>query len=181
MAIVLPGQATRRIHAAAWASGLLAAVLVTAGAIHLALMPEHLAKSTMLGLGFCAAGIAQLALATLVVVRPWRIVFAAVIAVSLVLMALYAYSVFIGLPFHEASAAVGAPAGAHAGDSHAAGEHQHDEAVRGHEQGGLILGAGEPVDALGAGTQAAEIAAVALGAYVLMRARTGADRQTSTP
>ena len=178
MTIALWQRETRQIHPATWASALLATVLVIAGAIHLILMPEHLAESTLFGLGFCAAGLTQLSLATLVLARPWRIVFVAVIAVSLALMALYAYNVFIGLPFHDAAAATVASAegaghdeGAATGDAAGHDEAGHGEAAAEHHEEGLVLGGGEPVDAFGAGTQAAQISAIALAAYVLSRAR----------
>lgn len=184
MTIALSGRAREQLHPATWASGLLAAVLAAAGAIHLALMPEHLAESTVVGLGFWAAGIVQLALAGLVLVRPMRIVFTAVIIVSLALMGLYAYNVFIGLP-SQASAASAESEGDRDADHHGPGGvpsagHGHDEGTADHHENGLVLGAGEPVDAWGAGTQAAQIAAVALAVYVLMRARARADGQRQT-
>ncbi len=38
-----------------------------------------------------------------------------------------------------------------------------------HDEGGLVLGAGEPVDLAGASTQAAQLAAIALAAVLWMR------------
>jgi hypothetical protein len=168
---------THQIHPANWAAALLATVLVIAGAIHLILMPEHLAESTLFGLGFCAAGIAQLSLAALVLARPWRVVFVAVIAVSLALMALYAYNVFVGLPFLDSPMAVDSAHGEAVRDEHASGDEAsgHDEQATEHHEKGLVVGAGEPGDAFGAGTQAAQIAAVALAVYILRRARNQAE------
>jgi hypothetical protein len=130
----------------------LAAVLLTAGAIHLLLTPEHLAEATLLGLGFLAAGLAQLALAALIVLRPpGDLVLTAAVTVTVALVALYVYAVLVGLPFGES------------------GEHE--------EAAGLVLGAGEPVDWWGFVDLVAELAALPLAAVLL---RSGAGEQELT-
>lgn len=151
----------------------LATLLASAGAIHLALIPEHLAQSTLLGLGFCAAATAQLGLAALVVLRPSRLALMAVIVVSLALVGLYAYNVTVGLPFHPSALDSQAAAAHDEAGSHGSADHGHGEDAGEHGQSGLALGAGEPVDGLGAATQAVELSSVALGFYLLSRAPYG--------
>lgn len=109
MIVASSDRQNRHIDPATWPVAVRSTVLAVAGAIHLILMPEHLAGSPVLGIGFFAAGIAQLSLSALVVVWGRRIVLVAVIAVSL--------------------------------------------------------------DTFGAGTQAAQIAAIAIAVYILRRAR----------
>lgn len=158
-------------------TALLATVLAGAGVIHLALMPEHFADSALMGLGFGAAGLAQLGLGALAMTRPSRGAYGIVVAVSLALMAMFAFNVLVGLPFNGSANGAVASGGAtddrHAGDAHATGEEHAAEHAAGsdHHAEGLVLGGGEPVDALGIGTQAAQIAAIALASHLLMRAR----------
>ena len=173
-----------------FASFVLAAALAIAGAIHWLLTPEHMAISAIFGLGFLAAGMAQFGMAALTVVRPSRLLYAAVIASTVVLSSTYAYNVLVGLPFHEpATASTGEAKGgdeAHEGDAHdgmashrEAGHHAddadgHDDemvATRGHHQEGVVLGSGEPVDTYGAATQLAQLSAATI-AFTLLR-RTG--------
>jgi hypothetical protein len=124
----------------------LAALLAVAAVIHLLLTPEHLGESPLLGLGFLAAGLAQLALAAVLVLHRLRrvddLVLAAVVAVDVALVALYAYAVLVGLPFGGG------------GEEHAAG---------------LVLGAGEPVDQWGFVDLLAELGAVGLAGLLLWR------------
>jgi len=169
-----------------WVHAGLAASLAVAGITHCLLMPDHFAESTIFGLGFLAAGVAQLGLAGLVALRPGRIVYAAVVALSLTLMSLYAINVLVGLPFH--GSADGAVVGEAHGDDGAAHDDEttpeetddgaaHEEtdgpAARadedGHGEAGLVLGAGEPVDAVGAGTQVAQLAAIGFASVALRR------------
>jgi hypothetical protein len=91
----------------------LAAALAGAGLIHCLLTPEHMAMSAIFGAGFLAAGVGQLGMAGLAVVRPSRLLYAAVIASTVALSSMYAYNVLVGLPFHDDAAA------AAAGDDHA--------------------------------------------------------------
>jgi hypothetical protein len=135
-----------------------------------------------MGLGFAAATVVELGLAAAVLVRPGRIVYAAVIAVGTALLALYAYNVFIGLPFAGRQAAT-APGGAavQSESGHAEGsDQQHDEEAAGHGEGeehaghhadGLVLGAGEPVDAAGATTKGAELVSIGIAIALLIRER----------
>src|SRR5688572_13843655 len=79
----------------------LAFALAVAGSIHWLLTPEHMQISAVFGAGFLAAGIAQLGMAATAVLRPSRLLYASIIAVTLGLSGLYAYNVVVGLPFHE--------------------------------------------------------------------------------
>src|SRR5262245_7318192 len=83
---------------------LLAGLLLGAGAIHLAMVPSHLAESGVEGAGFVAAAWAQMLLAVGLLVRPRRWMLYAVVAVSAVGIAAWVVSRTAGLPF-----------GAHAG------------------------------------------------------------------
>lgn len=124
----------------------LAVLLFVAGGIHLLLTPEHLGQSPVLGAGFLAAGLAQLALAAVLVAGVGRaddLVPAATVAVDVALVALYGYAVLVGLPFGGGD------------EEHAAG---------------LVLGAGEPVDLWGFVDLLAELGALGLAALLLLRA-----------
>jgi hypothetical protein len=160
----------------------LAAALAVAGVMHLLLTADHFGESTLMGLGFVAATVAQLGLAGAVLVRPGRWVYAAAIATSAVLIVLFLYNVFIGLPFagHETAAAPAGTAAESAAEHADASDHVHGEDAaahgdgaehEGHHADGLVLGAGEPVDAAGAATKGAEIVAIAVAAGLLMRER----------
>ncbi|HEX9436403.1 MAG TPA: hypothetical protein VGA16_04495 [Candidatus Limnocylindria bacterium] len=82
----------------------LAAALAAAGAIHLALVGEHLEESVLLGRGFVVVGLAQIALGAIVLLRP-RIPVRSIVALNVVLIALYALHVTIGLPLPDAAEA----------------------------------------------------------------------------
>lgn len=143
VAVVAVPSSAPRASTGLWPRVLLAGVLFVAGWIHLALTPEHLAESTVLGLGFLLAGVGQLALAGLVLVRPSHLAYYAVVALSVALVVLYAFAVLKGLPFGS-----------------------------GHDHGnGLVLGAGEPVDLEGAITKVAELLSVAAAFVLLGRGR----------
>ena len=186
----------------------LAAALAGAGLIHCLLTPEHMAMSAIFGAGFLAAAVVQLGLAGLAVVRPSRLLYATVIASTVVLSSTYAYNVLVGLPFHDDDALTAgiagedqdAETGAH-GAEHSV-EPAHSEAAKGttdahpfgkttlseeaghaggddhtestgtdHHEDGLVIGGGEPVDAYGAVTQAAQLTAAAIAAALLGRSR----------
>jgi hypothetical protein len=141
-AIVAPA-ALGRLGARASLRLVLAVLLLAAAVIHLILTPEHLGISTLLGLGFLAAGLAQVALAGLVVGAPRRVemlVMAAVIAVNVALIVLYLYAVLVGLPFESG--------------------HTDDTGIR--------VGAGEPVDLKGGVDFVVEIAAVAVAGILAL-------------
>jgi hypothetical protein len=123
--------------------GALVATLAGAGAIHLFLTPEHLDESPILGVGFLAAGLLQLALAGVIFRRPSRLALLVVGVSSAALIALYGVAVAIGLSFS------------------APGEGAMDE--------GLRLGAGEPVTLVAAITKTAEFASIVLAMVVLKR------------
>ena len=163
---------------------LLAASLAAAAVIHWLVTPEHMAMSAIYGLGFLAAGIAQFGMAALAVVRPSRLLYAAVIASTVVLSSTYAYNVMVGLPLHhEVVTATAGDRGdgnelhgesdGHDGEPahHGGGGHEGEAAVTtDHHERGVVLGAGEPVDAYGAVTQLAQVCAAAV-ALVLLRRR----------
>jgi hypothetical protein len=91
-----------RVGADQW---VLAALLVGAGAIHVAMAPSHLGESVIEGAGFLVAAWVQLALAVAVLLRtPSRRLLAAVAGTSVALIAAWLVSRTAGLPF-----------GAHAG------------------------------------------------------------------
>ena len=76
----------------------LALVLLIAASFHLLLLGEHAEESPLLGIGFLAAGLVQLCLATVVIVRPHRLAYYGVIGLNVALIVLYAAHVVIGLP-----------------------------------------------------------------------------------
>ena len=139
LAVVAIPTSAARVPAPLWPRVILAGALFTAGWIHLALTPEHLGEATILGLGFLAAGLAQLALALLITARPSDLTYYAVVGLSAALVVLYAIAVLKGLPF--------------------GGGHDHGS--------GLRLGSGEPVDLEGAVCKLAELFSLAT-AFVLV-------------
>jgi hypothetical protein len=151
----------------------LAAVLAVAGLIHLVLVPDHFAESTLMGLGFVGATIAELGLAALVLAWPHRLVYLGTIVVAVGLIGLYAYNVMIGLPFaagHTEVADQPAASAEHEGE-HTEGQHAEDGEHAAHHTEGLVLGAGEPVDAVGATTKTLEAVSVGLALVLLRRRR----------
>lgn len=117
---------------------ILAGFLFVAGWIHLGLAPEHFGESPLLGLGFASAAAAQLALAVLVVARPSRVWLSMTIVSSVALICLYGYAVLVGLPIDGPT----------------------------HDAVGLVVGAGEPLDILGATTQVCQLAALGVAAWL---------------
>lgn len=76
----------------------LGAMLLGAGAVHLAMAPAHFGESTVLGTGFVISAWVQIALAGLVVWRPSRWVLGAAALTNAVLIALWAVGRTAGLP-----------------------------------------------------------------------------------
>jgi hypothetical protein len=144
LAVVAIPTSAARVPFPLWRRVILAGALFTAGWIHLALTPEHLGEATILGLGFLAAGLAQLALAALITARPSDLVYYAVVGLSAALIVLYAIAVLKGLPF--------------------GGGHDHGT--------GLVLGAGEPVDVEGAVSKLAELFSLAAAVVLVGRPTT---------
>jgi hypothetical protein len=72
--------------------------------LHLAQTGEHLDESVLLGTGFVLAGIAQIGMG-IMAVRPGRGPYRAIVALNLVLIALYAMHVATGLPLPDAKEA----------------------------------------------------------------------------
>src|SRR5579859_991052 len=129
----IPASVTA-VPAGLWLRMLLAGALFVTGWIHIALVPEHLAESMILGLGFLIAGVAQLALAAAISLRPSAVAYYAVVALNAALIVLYTIAAVKGLPFGI--------------------DHQHS--------GGLVVGSGEPIDLPGALSKAAELVGMAL-------------------
>lgn len=77
---------------------LLSLALLVAASLHFVLLGDHAAESSVLAAGFLAAGVSQLALATLVIVRPSRPVYRAVIVLDVFLILLYLAHVLVGIP-----------------------------------------------------------------------------------
>lgn len=132
---VLPHELVARL--------VLAAATFVAGWMHLVLTPEHLAESTALGVGFLAAGLAQVALAVLCSSRRSENALSALVVLDVALLAVWAYAVLVGLPIGD-------------------GGHDHVEAT------GLVVGNGEPVDLAAAITKVAELTSLGT-ALLLMR------------
>ena len=134
---------------------LLSLVLLTAASIHLTLTPQHFSESPLLGTGFLLAGIIQLGAAAVVLTRADDRGLNLVLLVSVALIAIYGYAVFVGLPLDS--------------------EHAADTA------GGLTLGAGEPVDFKGAVNVIAQIAAIPLALVLARYSAVTASRQVELP
>jgi len=115
-------------------------VLLIPAAIHLILTPQHFGESPLLGAGFLVAGIVQLVAAAFVLTRSDDRGLNLILLVSVALIAIYAYAVFIGLPFEPGHDAGGAA--------------------------GLGIGVGEPVDLKGLISVMAEIAAIPLALFL---------------
>ena len=130
---------------------LLALVLLTAASIHLILSPQHFSESPLLGVGFLLAGIVQLGAAAVVLTRADDRGLNLVLLVSIALIAIYGYAVFVGLPLDS--------------------EHAADTA------GGLTLGAGEPVDFTGLVNVIAQITAIPLALILARHSAATAPRQ----
>ena len=169
---------------AGWLTLALAGVLAVAGIVHGALTADHMTQSTPIGLGFLAASASQLGFAALVLVRPTRILYIAVIAVTAVLIGLYVSNVVIGLPLHAtASHATLEPT---ADDEHAtaAANHHGAQSSDRHEAGAHAVhaettGSPEPADAMGLGTQVAQLAAIGLALTLLRRSPSSWSRTTA--
>ena len=109
--------------------------LIVAADLHLVFTPQHFDDALLLGVGFLAAGLVQLAFAVYVLVREDDRPIGLLLAVTIALIAIYAYALFVGLPLDSG----------------------HSDAAT-----GLRLGSGEPVTTTGLIDVLAEIATVAL-------------------
>lgn len=114
---------------------MLSVSLIIAADLHLVLTPQHFDEALLLGVGFLAAGLFQLALAVYVIVRHDDRPIGLLLAITIALIAIYAYALFIGLPLDSG----------------------HSDAAA-----GLRLGSGEPLTTTGLIDVLAEIATVAL-------------------
>ena len=110
-----------------------------------------------MGVGFAAAAAVEFGLALAVLLRPMRLVSSPSSRSPSRSSGLYAYDVAIGLPFGGAdqqSTAVDdhePESAGHGGTSHEEGANTGS----GHRDEGLVVGSGEPIDALGAMTSSA--------------------------
>lgn len=95
-----PGADAERGH---W---VLAALLVAAGAIHLAMAPSHLAESATLGTLFLLSGVVQVGLGLATANRPTRTVLWTSLLVSAACLAAWAVSRTVGLPLAGEAGAV---------------------------------------------------------------------------
>ena len=133
-----------RVESGTWVRIIMAGALLTSGWIHLALTREHLQASSVLGGGFLIAALAQILLASLILVRPTDLAYYAAIGLSTGLIVVYAVAVFHGLPFGD-----------------------------GHDQvQGFKIGSGEPVDLNGVVGKLSELLTVAV-AFALIGRRAG--------
>src|SRR6266516_531693 len=82
-----------------FALSLLVALLLGAGAVHLALAPSHFGESTAEGVGFLVAAWLQVGLAVALVLRTTRARLTGAIVVSAACIAAWAVSRTVGLPF----------------------------------------------------------------------------------
>ncbi len=82
----------------------LAALVLLAGAVHLVLAPEHLERSVPLGLGFLGFGIAQAAVAALVLRSSARASSLCAFVVSVASLVPLVAAVTVGLPLLPAGA-----------------------------------------------------------------------------
>lgn len=114
--------------------------------------------------------VAALGLGLAVLLRPTRLVYIAIIAVAIALIGLYAYNVAVGLPFGDqhATTADGREQSESAGHG-ADGDEEGADAGSGHHDEGLVVGSGEPIDAIGATTKLREIAGIGLAIALLRR------------
>lgn len=151
----------------------LAGVLGFAALVHGIVTPDHLAESPLVGLGFLAAGGSQLGFASLVLVRPSRVMYIALISVTTILIGLYVANVVIGLPLHAAATRPEAALIADHGYGTRPGQDHGHAAITGHADGHPLDAAThltpEPVDALGLATQVAQLAAIVLALTLLRR------------
>lgn len=90
-----PATADERPERGHW---VLAALLVGAGAIHLAMAPSHLAESTVLGTLFLLSGVVQVGLGLAILDRPTRGLLWAALVVSGACIGAWALSRTVGLP-----------------------------------------------------------------------------------
>ncbi len=142
-AAVVARPVPRALSATGWLQLALAGVTLGAGTVHLLLAPEHLQEHPLLGMGFIAAGVAQVVLAALVLLRPGPTAVSLLVVLDVAILAVYAYAVLVGLPF------------AADGTEGMAGMDMHDDQ-------GLVLGAGEAVDLVGGITALLEVAGIGL-------------------
>jgi hypothetical protein len=100
--------AADRLRPSADRAGLQAACigLFAAAAVHVAVMPDHFRESWLYGCFFLVAAATQVAVGTLVLVRPSRRMLAAAAAGSLAVVVLWLVSRFVGVPVGPDNGAV---------------------------------------------------------------------------
>lgn len=121
--------------------------LVAGGIIHLGVGQDHLAESTLVGTAIILAGIAQIAVAAVMRMKPsMRPVLAAALGLSAILVVAYAAAVTVGLPVEA---------------------HGHETLVTGHGSGAHV----EAVSPIGLFTVGVQALAVSIAATLLARGR----------
>ncbi len=101
-AILATRPTTVRLPPGTWPRVVLAGLLGVAAWIHFDIVGEHLGQTVLLGLGTAGFGVAQAALAVLLVIRPKRWALDLEVAVDAALVFFYAFNVVVGLPFAKA-------------------------------------------------------------------------------
>ncbi|MEO7235832.1 MAG: hypothetical protein ABIW80_10720 [Lapillicoccus sp.] len=152
---LLGRSAPRPLSSTGWLQLGLAALTFGAGWVHLLLAPEHLEEHPLLGMGFIAAGAAQVVLAAVVLARPNLTLLPLLVVLDVAILAVYAYAVLVGLPFASGDGMEGM-----------AGMDMHDDH-------GLVLGAGEAVDLMGGATFVMEVLGVGLVVVLIRRLARG--------
>ena len=98
-AILVMRPGAGRLPQGTWPRVALAGSLAVAAWIHFDILGEHLGQTLLLGLGTAGFGVAQAALAMLLLTRPRRWALDLVVAVDAALIFFYAFNVLVGLPF----------------------------------------------------------------------------------
>lgn len=94
-----PARADRLPTATITAAWIAAIATLAAAAIHFAVTPDHFGEATSHGLFMLSAGVAQVGLAVALVVRPTRGTAAFALLTNAALVAVWAVSRTVGLPF----------------------------------------------------------------------------------
>ena len=126
-----------RTRSSRWARVCLCGSLLVAASVHLLLVGDHAEESPLLGVGFVAAGILQVGLASMVTLTRARLPYCLVIGLNVSLIGVYAVHVLVGLPLSNSP------------------------------DGSLALGPRENIDLIGAVGKIAELAGIVLALGLL--------------
>lgn len=154
----------RRVRRMSTLQSAIVVLLLVDGGIHLALAPEHLSESPILGVGFVLSGLAQCAMAGMFArAQTWiACLFAAVLSVTSI--AVYGVAITTGL---------GSPS--MASSTMPAAMHRHPAV----DSGEPSMSAAEPITPLGVGSKLMEVATLVLVVGSQMRA-SGVGRSSRT-